>query len=100
MNINKVYYLLLIFVFAFQTTFSQNKYEVTKTDKEWKSQLNELSYLVLRKAYTERPYTGKYDDFYEKGTYHCAGCDEPLYKSDHINHRHHDLGKLIFSHLD
>ena len=25
----------------------------------------------------------KYDDFYEKGTYHCAGCDEPLYKSDH-----------------
>ncbi len=52
MNINKVYYLLLIFVFALQTTFSQNKYEVTKTDKEWRSQLNELSYLVLRKAYT------------------------------------------------
>ena len=40
-----------------------------------------MSYLVLRKAYTERPYTGKYDYFYEKGTYHCAGCDEPLYSS-------------------
>ena len=41
-----------------------------------------MSYLVLRKAYTERPYTGKYDNFYEEGTYHCAGCDEALYKSD------------------
>ena len=83
MNINKVYYLVLIFAFAFQTSFTQNNYDIVKTDKEWRNQLNELSYLVLRKAYTERPYTGKYDDFYEKGTYHCAGCDEPLYKSDH-----------------
>ena len=29
------------------------------------------------------PIYGRYDNFYEKGTYHCAGCDEPLYKSDH-----------------
>ena len=65
MNINKVYYLILIFGFAFQTSFTQNNYDVVKSDKEWRSQLNELSYLVLRKAYTERPYTGKYDDFYE-----------------------------------
>ena len=57
------------------------KYEVIKTDNEWREQLDQMSYLVLRKAYTERPYTGKYDNFYEKGTYHCAGCDEPLYKS-------------------
>ena len=57
------------------------KYEVIKTDNEWREQLDQMSYLVLRKAYTERPYTGKYDNFYEKGTYHCAGCDEPLYNS-------------------
>ena len=81
MNINKVYYLILIFAFSIQTIYTQNKYEFTKTDSEWKSQLDELSYLVLRKAYTERPYSGKYDNFYEKGIYHCAGCDEPLYKS-------------------
>ena len=49
------------------------KYEVIKTDNEWREQLDQMSYLVLRKAYTERPYTGKYDNFYEKGTYHCAG---------------------------
>ena len=57
-------------------------YEVIKTDNEWREQLDQMSYLVLRKAYTERPYTGKYDNFYEKGTYHCAGCNEPLYKSN------------------
>lgn len=61
---------------------SQQKYEVEKSDQEWKNQLTEMSYLVLRKAYTERPYTGKYDNFYETGTYHCAGCDEELYKSE------------------
>ena len=37
---------------------SQQKYEVEKSDQEWKNQLTEMSYLVLRKAYTERPYTG------------------------------------------
>ena len=83
MNFYKAYFLLSILLLGFQNSFSQAQYEVVKSDAEWKSQLDELSYLVLRKAYTERPYTGKYDNFYEKGTYHCAGCDEALYKSDH-----------------
>ena len=61
---------------------SQQNYEVEKSDNEWRKHLNEMSYLVLRKAYTERPYTGKYDNFYETGTYHCVGCDEALYNSD------------------
>ena len=30
---------------------------------------------------TEMPFTGKYDDFFEKGTYHCRKCDAPLYRS-------------------
>ena len=83
MKFHKAYFLLFILLVGFQNSFSQAQYEVVKSDAEWKSQLDELSYLVLRKAYTERPYTGKYDNFYEKGTYHCAGCDEALYKSDH-----------------
>ena len=31
---------------------------------------------------TERPFTGKYDDFFQEGTYHCRQCNAPLYISD------------------
>ena len=50
MNIRIVYYLFLILGLSFQFGLSQNEFEVVKSDKEWKSQLDELSYLVLRKA--------------------------------------------------
>lgn len=31
---------------------------------------------------TERPFTGEYDDFFERGTYVCRRCETPLYKSE------------------
>ncbi|MEJ2055647.1 MAG: bifunctional methionine sulfoxide reductase B/A protein, partial [Calditrichaceae bacterium] len=37
--------------------------------------------VILHKG-TERPFTGKYDDFNEKGTYICKRCNAPLYKSE------------------
>lgn len=37
--------------------------------------------VIVHKA-TERPFTGKYDNFYEKGTYVCKRCGAPLYRSE------------------
>lgn len=66
-----------------QKKYKENKvYEIQKTDQEWKEELPEMSYMVLRKAATEYPFTGKYNNHKAKGTYTCAGCNTPLYQSD------------------
>jgi peptide methionine sulfoxide reductase msrA/msrB len=56
--------------------------KVKKTDKEWRSVLTPEQYDVMRKCGTERPFSGKYNDFWEKGVYACAGCGAPLFLSD------------------
>lgn len=43
--------------------------------------LTEQEAAVIIKKGTERPFTGKFYDFYETGTYTCKQCDAPLYKS-------------------
>ena len=58
-------------------------YPVTKSDDQWRAELDELQYYVLRKAGTERPFSSPLNKNYEKGTYVCAGCDTPLFKSEH-----------------
>ena len=55
------------------------RFEVTKTDEEWRATLTEMQYLVLRNARTERPYTSPYLSEKRAGIYHCAGCDLALY---------------------
>jgi peptide-methionine (R)-S-oxide reductase len=57
------------------------KYEVQKTDEEWKKQLTPEQFSVLREKETEYPFTGVYEKFNEKGTYHCAGCGQVLFES-------------------
>ncbi len=57
--------------------------KVEKTDDEWRRQLTPEQYRILRKAGTERAFTGKYHDSKEPGTYVCAGCGQPLFESDH-----------------
>lgn len=56
--------------------------EIKKTDAEWKAQLTDQEYDVLIKKGTERPYTGEYWDYFEKGKYVCAACENELFSSD------------------
>jgi peptide-methionine (R)-S-oxide reductase len=53
-----------------------------KSDSYWKEKLSPESYAVTREAATERPFTGKYNDFFEGGDYHCICCNQFLFKSD------------------
>jgi peptide-methionine (R)-S-oxide reductase len=61
-------------------------YKVEKTDAEWKAQLTDLEYYVLRQKGTERPFVGEYTDTEEEGTYSCAACAMDLFDSTHKFH--------------
>tara|TARA_Y200000002_G_scaffold183575_1_gene151520 strand:+ start:52 stop:462 length:411 start_codon:yes stop_codon:yes gene_type:complete len=56
-------------------------YPISKSDEQWKEELDANSYQILRKKGTEYPFTGKYNEHFEEGSYKCKGCDAPLYNS-------------------
>ena len=56
--------------------------KVTKTEQEWREQLTDQQYYVLRQAGTERPFTGQYVDTEDDGTYLCAACGNELFSSE------------------
>jgi len=51
-------------------------------DEDYKAKLSPEAYQVCRFAATERPFTGIYNDHWEKGVYHCACCEQPLFSSE------------------
>ena len=59
----------------------KSNYLVSKSDAEWKEQLPEMAYYVLRKAGTERAFSGSLNYNKKEGIYVCAGCQAPLYES-------------------
>ena len=56
--------------------------KVNKSEEEWRSELSPEQYEVLRKAGTERAFTGTYNDCKDDGMYRCAGCHAALFSSD------------------
>ena len=72
-------------VFGFNRTqagAAPGKFEVTKSDEEWRRILTPDQYHVLREHGTERAGTSPLNNEHRKGTFFCAGCDLPLYSSD------------------
>ncbi|MCU1587561.1 MAG: methionine-R-sulfoxide reductase [Frankiales bacterium] len=57
-------------------------YPVQKTDEQWREELSAEEYAVLRKAGTERPWTGQYNETKTEGVYSCRACDAELFRSD------------------
>ncbi len=55
---------------------------VQKDDAEWRKQLSDIEYQVTRHAATERPFTGRYHDHWDRGIYDCVCCGTPLFESD------------------
>ncbi|MFK2820812.1 peptide-methionine (R)-S-oxide reductase MsrB [Flavobacteriaceae sp. LMIT009] len=84
----QLFTILVTILFLSCNSSAQNKkkekvFPVSKTEAEWKAQLSELQYYVLREAGTERAWTSDFNELKEEGTYVCAGCNTPLFKSKH-----------------
>lgn len=63
-------------------TAASEKFEVAKPEEEWRRILSKEQFYVLRKHGTERPNSSPLNKTYLAGTYHCAGCDLPLFVSN------------------
>jgi peptide-methionine (R)-S-oxide reductase len=60
---------------------SLGKFEIVKSDEEWRRELSSEQYAVLRRRETERPWTSPLNKEHRLGTYLCSGCGLPLFSS-------------------
>src|SRR6478672_984907 len=56
--------------------------KVALSNDEWKKILSPEVYHIAREKGTERPFTSKYEEFNDIGTYYCAVCGNALFRSD------------------
>lgn len=81
-------FLIICSLWSLQSCAQQEKkkeqdFEFTKTEAEWKAELTDEEYQVLREAGTERPFTSDLLNIKEPGTFVCAACQNPLYETKH-----------------
>jgi peptide-methionine (R)-S-oxide reductase len=60
---------------------SPSKFEIVKSDEEWRRELTNEQYAVLRRQETEHPWISPLNKEHRPGTYLCAGCGLPLFSS-------------------
>ena len=56
--------------------------KIEKSEHEWREQLTDHQFYILREKGTEPPFSNKYNDHKEQGTYRCAGCGLELFSSE------------------
>lgn len=56
-------------------------YEIEKSEQEWREQLSDDEYRIIRQKGTERPFTGEYWDADTPGQYHCRACGADLFQA-------------------
>lgn len=64
-----------------QDSEQQKEYPVSKSEAEWKAELNAAEYKVLRQKGTERAFSSKLNRVEEPGTFICAACRNELYRT-------------------
>lgn len=65
-----------------ENTSEMEQFEIAKSEEEWKNELTDEQYYILRQKGTERAFTGKYWDHKEDGSYACAGCGTVIFTSN------------------
>ncbi len=87
-NMNKIV-LTLVLMIVTPAMFGQNSNinmekptkDTLKTEADWKKELTNKQYQVMRQCGTEPAFTGQYYNFKEKGSYLCAACGHKLFSS-------------------
>jgi peptide-methionine (R)-S-oxide reductase len=60
---------------------NNNPFSIVKTEAEWRQQLGQEAYRVLREKGTERPFTSPFETEWDAGIYVCKGCGTELFES-------------------
>lgn len=87
-SLHKIHLIMSISISAIISSCGQNsktekmKFDINKSEEDWKKKLSEEQYYILREKGTERPHSGKFLMHKDKGNYTCAACGNILFSSD------------------